>query len=445
MCNADVLRYVFKDMLWSFVSELVVHIPLSTFMLLTSPFRCILSSAKRRCMVFWKAPGWKARSLLIVDFVIATSQLTQCWSTSCSEAMGTAVGSGVGIMAVLTANSVTPSLVSVWQAICPASAVPKKCVPCWIHQSWQLTTSAVLSARRWAVVKATAAKRLIPTSNVELSYMAKSPQAQQTAVTDGLSSQADVSTVMLLKEAQHTDADKQPDLLKAHRAEPSKAVSKEPSAKPSRAGAKGNKAPAGPRRAQPGAPASKPSLVADQAQAGIDGNLALAVRHQAEAAADSNKPSAVTDHAQTGAVGIRPPALLGQAQAGADGNTHLGLPDQAQDDSTWPVLNKRARKQLRKASQAAAADETPDGHDDESEADAAADSPNIPEGKDIELETPVAVVPQMKSAKSGSLPILYAYNSVPQTHWTGTVALCAQLLLYMLGFFPAAPECCAVP
>jgi len=87
----------------------------------------------------------------------------------------------------------------------------------------------------------------------------------------------------------------------------------------------------------------------------------------------------------------------------------LGLPDQAQDDSTWPVLNKRARKQLRKASQAAAADETPDGHD-ESEADAAADLPNIPEGKDIELETPVAVVPQMKSAKSGSLPILYVYN-----------------------------------
>ncbi|KAL0039166.1 hypothetical protein WJX77_009886 [Trebouxia sp. C0004] len=202
-----------------------------------------------------------------------------------------------------------------------------------------------------------AAKRLIPTSNVKLAYMVNSPQAQKTAATD---EQADVLTVLLPKEAQHTDADEQPNLLKARRTEPSKAV-KEPSAKPGRSGVKGNKALAGPKRAQPGVTANEPSLVPDQAQAGIDSNHALAVL-QAEAGADSNKPSLVSDHAQpetagnklsawpdqarAEAVGHKLPALPDQAQAGANGNPHLGLPDQVQDDSTWPVLNKRARKQL---------------------------------------------------------------------------------------------------
>ena len=387
LCNADVLRYIFKDMLWSCVSELVV----STCTFYTWPFRCIFSSAKRGSIVFWKAPSWKAKGLLIVDFVIANSQLTQRWTSFCSEAIGTAIGSGVSVAAVLTANTVTPTLVSVWQAVCPASAVNRNRVACWIHQSWQLAASAVLSAKHWAVVKATAAKRLTATSNVKLSHLAKSPQAQQTAATDGLSSQADVPNVMLLKGAQHVDVDEQPNLLKAHRAAPSKSVSKEPSAKPGRAGAKGKKASAGPKRAQPEAPAKKSSLVADQAQAGNDGNHALEVLHRAEA-------------------GAEPSTVLDQAQPEAVGNKHSALSDQAQDDSTWPALNKRARKQLRKASQAAAADETPDGHDDESEAYTAADLLDIPEGKDIKPETTVAVVPHMKSAKSGSLPILYACN-----------------------------------
>ena len=404
LCNADVRRYILKDMLWGCVSELVVYMPQSTFTFLTSPFRCILSSAKRCCMVFWRAPGWKAKGLLIVDFVVANSQLTQRWTTSYSEATGTAFGSGVGVAAVLTANIVTPSLVSVWQTICPATT--RNHVACWIHQSWQLATSAALSAKRWAIVKVTAAKRLITTSKVKLSYMANVPQAQQAAAADGLSSQADMPNVMLLKGAQHVDVDEQPNLLKAHRAHPSKAASKEPSVKPGRAGAKGKKAPAGPHRAQPRAPAKKSSLVADQAQAGNDGSHALAVLHQAEAGAE---PSSVPDQAQPEDVGNKHPALLDQSQAGADANTHLGLPDQAHNDSTWPALNKRARKQLRKASQApAAADETPEDRDDESEADNAADLPDIPEGKDIKLETSVAVVPHMKKAKSGSLPNLCA-------------------------------------
>ncbi len=404
LCDADVLRHVSKDMLWSYVSELVVSI--CTFF--TWPFGCIFSSAKRRSIVFWKVPGWKAKGLLIVDFVIANSQQTQRWTTSCSEAIGTAIESWVGVAAVLTANTVTPTLVSVWQAIFPASAETRDHVACWIHQSWQQAASAVLSAKRWAVVKATAAKRLIATSNAKLSYMAKSPQAQQAAATDGLPSQADVPTVMLLKGAQHVDVDQQPNLLKAHRAHPSKAVSKEPSAKPGRAGAKGKKGSAGPKRAQPGAAAKKSLLVADQAQAGNGGKDALSVLHQAEAGAE---PSTVLDQAQPEAVGNKAPALLDQAQAEADGDRSPALPDHAHDDSTWPALNKRARKQLRKASQAAAtADETPDGHDDESEADTAADLPDIPEGKDIKPETSVAVVPHMKNAKSGSLPTLYACN-----------------------------------
>ncbi|KAL0047030.1 hypothetical protein WJX82_004537 [Trebouxia sp. C0006] len=68
----DVLRYVSKDMLWSYVSELV-----STCTFFAWPLGCIFSSAKRRSIVFWKAPGWKAKGLLIVDFVIANSQLNQ--------------------------------------------------------------------------------------------------------------------------------------------------------------------------------------------------------------------------------------------------------------------------------------------------------------------------------------------------------------------------------
>ncbi|KAL0033665.1 hypothetical protein WJX79_010885 [Trebouxia sp. C0005] len=181
---------------------------------------------------------------------------------------------------------------------------------------------------------------------------------------------------MLWSCAQHSDVDKQPHLLKAHRAGPSKPVSKEPSAKPGRAGAKGRKASAGPKRAQPGAPAKKPSQVAVQAHAGIESNHALAVLHQAEAGAET---STVIDQAQPEAVGNKRPALLDRAQAGANANTHLRLPDQAHSDSTWPVRNKRARKQLRKASQAAAADETPHDRDDEPEADAAADLFDIPE------------------------------------------------------------------
>lgn len=371
LCHADMLRYVFKDMLRSCVSELVV----STCTFFAWPLGCIFSSAKRRSIVFWKAPGWKAKGLLIVDFVIANSQLNQRWATSCSEAIGTAIGSWVGVVAALIANTVTPTLVSVWQAICPAPT--RTHIACWIHQSWQQAASAVLSAKRWASVKATAAKRLIATSNAKLSYTAKSSQAKQTAATYGLSSQADVPTVMLLKGAQHVHVYEQPNLLKAHRAQPSKAVSKGPSAKPGRAGAKGKRAPVGPHRAQPGAPAKKPSLVADQAQAGITSNHALSVLHQAEAGAE---PSTVLDQAQPEAVGNKPPALLDQAVAEANGDKAPALPDQAHDDSTWPALNKRARKQLSKAAQAAAAaDETRDGSDDES--DTAADLPDIPEGK----------------------------------------------------------------
>ena len=419
LCNADVQHYLLKDMLWGCVSELVVYMLQSTFTFLTSPFRCILSGAKRCCMVFWRAPGWEAKGLLIVDFVIANSQLTQRWTTSCSEAIGTAIGSGVGVAAVLTANTVTPSLVSMWQIICPATT--RNHVACWTHQSWQLAFSAALSAKRWAVVQATAAKRLLATSKVKLSYMANVPQVQQVAAADGLSSQADMPNIMLLKGPRHVDVDEQPNLLKAHRAHPSKAASKEPSVKPDRAGAKGKKAPAGPHRAQPRAAAKKSSfvadqaqagndaakkssLVADQAQAGNDGSHALAVLHQAEAGAE---PSSLLDQAQPEDVGNKHIALLDQSQAGADGRTHLRLPDQAHNDSTWPALNKRARKQLRKASQTAA-DETPEGRDDESEADNAADLPDIPEGKDIKLETSVAVVPHMKNAKSGSLPKLCA-------------------------------------
>ncbi len=418
LCNADVLRYISKDMLWSYVLELVV----STCTFFTWPLGCIFSSAKRRSIVFWKAPGWKVKGLLIVDFVIANSQLTQRWATSCSEAIGTAIESWAGVAAVLTANTVTPTLVSVWQAIFPASAETRDHVASWIHQSWQQAASAVLSAKRWADVKATAAKRLIATSNAKLSHMAKSPQAQQTAATDGLPSHADVPTVMLLKGAQHVDVDQQPNLLKAHRAHLSKAVSKEPSAKPGRAGAKGKKASAGPHRAQPGAPAKKPSLVPDKAQAGIASNHDLAVLHQVEASAES---SAVLDQAQPEAVGNEPPALLDQAEA--DGDKSPALPDQAHNDITWPALNKRARKLLRKASQAAAADETPDGHDDELEADTAADLPDIPEGKDIKPETSVAAVPYVKSVKSGSLPVLYAYNCCASDTLGGTVALVHQL------------------
>ena len=386
--NADVLRYIFEDMLWSCVLELMIYTPLSTFRFLTSPFRCIFFSVKHRSMVFWRAPSWKAKGMLIVDFVIVNSQLTQRWTSFCCEAIHTAIGSAVGVVAVLTANIVTPSFASVWPAICPAP--PRNHIACWIHQSWQLAASAVLSAKRWAVVKVTAAKRLIATSNVKLSHMAKSLQVQQTAATDGLSSQADMSAVMLLKGAQHSDVDKQPHLLKAHRAGPSKPVSKEPSAKPGRAGAKGRKASAGPKRAQPGAPAKKPSQVAVQAHAGIESNHALAVLHQAEAGAET---STVIDQAQPEAVGNKRPALLDRAQAGANANTHLRLPDQAHSDSTWPVRNKRARKQLRKASQAAAADETPHDRDDEPEADAAADLFDIPEGEAIKPETSVAVCP----------------------------------------------------
>ena len=371
LCHVDVLRYVSKDMLWSYVSELV-----STCTFFAWPLGCIFSSAKRRSIVFWKAPGWKAKGLLIVDFVIANSQLNQRWAISCSEAISAAIKAWVGVAAVWTANTVTPTLVSLWQAAFPAPAETRNRVACWVHQSWQQAASAVLTAKRWAFVKATAAKRLIATSNAKLSYMAKSSQAKQTAATDGLSSQADVPTVLLLKGAQHLDNDKQPNLLKAHRAQPSKAVSKGPSAKPGRAGAKGKKAPAGPHRAQPGAPAKKPSLVADQAQAGVTSNQALSVLHQAEAGAE---PSTVLDQAQPEAVGNKPPALLNQAEAEANGDKAPALPDQAHDDSTWPALNKRARKQLRKTAQAAAADETRDGSDDES--DTAADLPDIPEGK----------------------------------------------------------------
>ncbi len=402
LCHADVLRCILKDMLWICVSELVV----STCTFLTWPFRCIFPSAKRRSMVFWRAPSWKSKGLLIIDFVIANSQLTQRWTSSCCEAIGTAIGSWVGVAAVLTANAVTPALVSVWQATCPAPT--RIHVACWTHQSWQQAASAVLSARRRAVVNATAAKRLIATSNAKLSYRAKSPQAQQAAATNGRSSQADVPTVMLLKGAQHVDIDKQPNLLKAHRAKPSKAVSKEPSAKPGRAGAKGKKASAEPRHAQPRAPAEKSSLVTspDQAQAENDGKHAVAVLHQAEAGAEL---STVLDQAQPEAVGNEPPALLDQAEA--DGDKPPALPDQAHGDCTWPALNKKARKQLRRAAQAAAAaDETHDDSDDESEADAAADLPDIPEGKDIKLETSVAIVPHMKNVKSGSLPILHACN-----------------------------------
>ena len=421
--------------------ELVSELVVSTCTFFTWPFGCIFSSAKRRSTVFWKAPSWKAKGLLLVDFVIANSQLTQRWATSCSEAISAPIKSWVGVAAVWTANTVTPTLVSVWQAICPAPT--RNHVACWIHQSWQQAASAVLSAKRWAVVKATAAKRLIATSSAKLSYRIKNPQARQTASTDGLPSQAYVPTIMLLKGAQHVDVDQQPNLLKAHRAHPSKAVSKEPSAKPGQAVAKGKKASAGPHRSQPRAAAKKPSLVPDQAQAGNDGKDALSVRHQAEAGAD---PSTVLDQAQPEAVGNKPPALLDQAEA--DGDKSPALPDQAHNDSALPALNKRARKQLRKASQAAAAaDETHDGSDDESEADAAADLPDIPEGKDIKPETSVAVVFQAKSPKSGSIPKLYACNCCSSDPLDRhCCCLCSASIVQRLpnGFFPAAaPACCA--
>lgn len=303
LSDADMVCYIFKEAFASFVLELLVYIPSSIFTFICTRFTVVLSGAKHKYTVFWRAPNLKAKGLLIMDSTSQYSQLAWQFMTVWTKTVGTPVRAGIGRLATLAANTVVPMLWSTWQAARPVLVVAGEHIARQASKCLRSVITTTSSAWRWTVTAAAAvtaavANACTPANDVKLSDKVKSSEAA--AAASVLPSEPLSKSAVPSKHAQHDDEnDRQSDLLKAHRSDFIQTASKEP-------------------------------LSATQVQAG----------------AGHNQPSAVCDQVQTEA---------GQKQPSA-------VPDQALHDTTKPALNNRARKQLRKATQAAlaAADVTPD-------------------------------------------------------------------------------------
>lgn len=301
LSDAGLVCYIFKEAFATFVLELLVHIPSSICTFICTRFTVVMSSVQHKCTVFWRAPGLKAKGLLIMDSTSQYSQLAWQFMTVWTKTVGTPVRAGIGRLATLAANTVVPMLWSTWQAARPVLVVAGEHIARQASKCLRSVITTTSSAWRWTVTAAAAvtaavANACTPANDVKLSDKVTSSEAAAASV---LPSEPLSKGTVPSKHAQHDDEnDRQSDLLKAHRSDFIQTASKEP-------------------------------LSATQVQAG----------------AGHDQPSAVRDQVQT-EPGHKQPSTV---------------PDQALHDTSKPVLNNRARKQLRKASQAAlaAADVTP--------------------------------------------------------------------------------------
>ena len=148
---ADVVRYFTEEIVCAFCMELFISIPLCIISITCSPLASTYTSVKHWCANFWKTAGWKARGLLIVDLVINKSNAFWSWATFWSSTVGTAIGAAAGVSAVLVHNTVLPVCYLLWTMLHPIFAVVGEVIAYWARRICQPAMSSVTSAWQWIV------------------------------------------------------------------------------------------------------------------------------------------------------------------------------------------------------------------------------------------------------------------------------------------------------
>ena len=148
---ADVIRYFTEEIMCAFCMELFISIPLCIVSSICSPLASTYTSVKHWCANLWKTAGWKARGLLIVDLVINKSSAFWSWVTSWSSTIGTAIGAAAGVSAVLVHNRVLPICYLLWTMLNPMFAAVGEVIAYWARRICQPVMVSVTSAWQWIV------------------------------------------------------------------------------------------------------------------------------------------------------------------------------------------------------------------------------------------------------------------------------------------------------